>query len=156
MLILHGNPEFDYSAETQIDCDQHGLSECESAIVQTSGQDPIALYVLAAFPETTDPQVYAVSFGIEYDACIDLLDWRHCGDLEGPYPGWPESGASTGCGWDVPQSGFDLLPVYSFNGNGLWLVKARGMDQHVGDPERLSRWKEVIARISDEQLALPR
>lgn len=50
----------------------------------------------------------------------------------------------------------DLLPVYSFNGNGLWLVKARGMDQHVGDPERLSRWKEVIARISDEQLALPR
>jgi predicted transglutaminase-like cysteine proteinase len=50
----------------------------------------------------------------------------------------------------------DLLPVYSFNGNGLWLVKGRGMDQHVGNPERLSRWKEVIARISDEQLALPR
>lgn len=50
----------------------------------------------------------------------------------------------------------DLLPVYSFNGNGLWLIKARGMDQHVGTPERLSRWKEVIARISDEQLALPR
>ncbi len=50
----------------------------------------------------------------------------------------------------------DLVPVYSFNGNGLWLIKARGMDQHVGDPERLSRWKEVIARISDEQLALPR
>jgi predicted transglutaminase-like cysteine proteinase len=50
----------------------------------------------------------------------------------------------------------DLQPVYSFNGNGLWLVKARGMDQHVGDPERLSRWKEVIARISDETLALPR
>lgn len=50
----------------------------------------------------------------------------------------------------------DLQPVYSFNGNGLWLVKARGMDQHVGNPERLSRWKEVIARISDEQLELPR
>jgi predicted transglutaminase-like cysteine proteinase len=50
----------------------------------------------------------------------------------------------------------DLLPVYSFNGTGLWLVKGRGMDQHVGDPERLSRWREVIARISDEQLALLR
>jgi len=46
----------------------------------------------------------------------------------------------------------DLLPVYSFNGIGLWLVKGHGMDQHVGDPGRLSRWKEVIARISDEQL----
>jgi predicted transglutaminase-like cysteine proteinase len=50
----------------------------------------------------------------------------------------------------------DLLPVYSFNGNGLWLVKSRGMDQHVGDPARLSRWKEVIARISNEELAVPR
>jgi predicted transglutaminase-like cysteine proteinase len=50
----------------------------------------------------------------------------------------------------------DLLPVYSFNGSGLWLVKARGMDQHVGDPNRLSRWKEVIARISDEQFAVSR
>lgn len=49
----------------------------------------------------------------------------------------------------------DLQPVYSFNGTGLWLVKGHGMDQHVGNPERLSRWKEVIARISDEQLALP-
>jgi predicted transglutaminase-like cysteine proteinase len=49
----------------------------------------------------------------------------------------------------------DLLPVYSFNGNGLWLSRSRGMDQHVGDPARLSRWKEVIARISDEELALP-
>ena len=49
----------------------------------------------------------------------------------------------------------DLLPVYSFNGNGLWLVKGHGMDQKVGDPERLSRWKEVIARISDEQSVAP-
>ncbi len=50
----------------------------------------------------------------------------------------------------------DLLPVYSFNGNGIWLIKSRGMDQHVGDPERLSRWKEVIARINDEQFTVPR
>ena len=47
----------------------------------------------------------------------------------------------------------DLLPVYSFNGNGLWLTTARGMDQHIGKPERLSHWQSVIARISNEQLA---
>jgi len=50
----------------------------------------------------------------------------------------------------------DLLPVYSFNGSGLWLAKARGTDKRVGRSERLSRWREVIARIDKEQLALAR
>ena len=46
----------------------------------------------------------------------------------------------------------DLLPVYSFNADGLWLAREQGAEQHVGKPERLSRWKEVVARISTEQL----
>lgn len=48
----------------------------------------------------------------------------------------------------------DLLPVYSFNGNGLWLAKARGNDQRIGHADRLSRWNEVIARIGNEQVPL--
>ncbi len=50
----------------------------------------------------------------------------------------------------------DLLPVYSFNGNGLWLAKRKGTDERVGRSARLSRWQEVIARINDEQIPLPR
>ena len=50
----------------------------------------------------------------------------------------------------------DLLPVYSFNGNGLWLAKRKGTDERVGRSARLSRWREVIARINDEQIPLPR
>jgi hypothetical protein len=46
----------------------------------------------------------------------------------------------------------DLLPVYSFNAEGLWLSRAAGNEQHVGKPERLSRWKEVVARIGTEQM----
>lgn len=48
----------------------------------------------------------------------------------------------------------DLLPVYSFNGNGLWLAKSSGTDQRIGHSSRLSRWKEVIAKITDEQIPL--
>ncbi|MCK5499213.1 MAG: transglutaminase-like cysteine peptidase [Gammaproteobacteria bacterium] len=48
----------------------------------------------------------------------------------------------------------DLLPVYSFNGNSLWLAKSRGMDQHIGQSKRLSRWQGVIARINNEQIPL--
>ncbi len=50
----------------------------------------------------------------------------------------------------------DLLPVYSFNGHGLWLTTSRGMEQEIGKPERLSHWNSMIARISDEQLTVTR
>jgi predicted transglutaminase-like cysteine proteinase len=45
----------------------------------------------------------------------------------------------------------DLQPVYSFNGDGLWLAKKRLADStQVGSADRLAPWREVIARISDE------
>ncbi len=45
----------------------------------------------------------------------------------------------------------DLLPVYSFNGNGLWLAKSRlGEARHVGRADRLEPWRDVIARINSE------
>jgi predicted transglutaminase-like cysteine proteinase len=50
----------------------------------------------------------------------------------------------------------DLLPVYSFNGDGLWLSEKRGTDKRVGRSKRLSRWQEVIARIDNEQIPLSR
>ena len=50
----------------------------------------------------------------------------------------------------------DLLPIYSFNGSGLWLAKARGTEKRVGRSERLSRWRGVIARIDEEQVPLSR
>lgn len=41
----------------------------------------------------------------------------------------------------------DLLPVYSFNGSGLWLAKQRGRGRLVGDSDRLKRWKELLGRM---------
>ena len=46
----------------------------------------------------------------------------------------------------------DLLPVYSFNGNGLWLSRKKGTDERVGQSERLSQWQGVIARINSEEI----
>jgi predicted transglutaminase-like cysteine proteinase len=43
----------------------------------------------------------------------------------------------------------DLLPVYSFNGSGLWLAKARGRGEMVGKSERLKRWQELLQRLPD-------
>lgn len=41
----------------------------------------------------------------------------------------------------------DLLPVYSFNGSGLWIAKARGDGQRVGGAERLSLWTDLTQRM---------
>jgi len=42
----------------------------------------------------------------------------------------------------------DLIPVYSFNGSGLWLAKDQsGRGQSVGGSDRIGHWKAVQARL---------
>jgi hypothetical protein len=42
----------------------------------------------------------------------------------------------------------DLVPVYSFNGSGLWLAKDQsGRGQSVGGSDRIGHWKAVQARL---------
>lgn len=43
----------------------------------------------------------------------------------------------------------DLLPVYAFNGEGLWLTGAAG-NKKVGDTKRLSRWQDVLKKMTAE------
>ena len=43
----------------------------------------------------------------------------------------------------------DLVPVYSFNGQSLWLAKRRGNGQRVGDASRLSLWEDLVFRINN-------
>lgn len=43
----------------------------------------------------------------------------------------------------------DLLPVYSFNDNGLWLPGSQN-NKRVGDSKRLSRWQDVLKKMRDE------
>ena len=44
----------------------------------------------------------------------------------------------------------DLLPVYSFNGSGLWLAKVRGNGKRIGGSSRLSLWGELKQRMEKE------
>ncbi len=47
----------------------------------------------------------------------------------------------------------DLLPVYSFNKKGLWLIKKNGSNQFVGSSSRLSRWTEMLNRLPQNTFA---
>lgn len=41
----------------------------------------------------------------------------------------------------------DLLPVYSFNGSGLWLAKARGTGKKIGGSSKLNKWGGLKDRM---------
>ncbi len=44
----------------------------------------------------------------------------------------------------------DLAPVYSFNGDGLWLAKSRGRGKRVGRSDRISLWRDLISKMANE------
>lgn len=44
----------------------------------------------------------------------------------------------------------DLAPVYSFNGEGLWLSRLKGEGKRIGDAAKLDRWVEVNKRLLNE------
>lgn len=43
----------------------------------------------------------------------------------------------------------DLEPVYSFNGEGLWLNRSGGTNQRIGEAEKLSRWQDLNSRLME-------
>ena len=41
----------------------------------------------------------------------------------------------------------DLIPVYSFNGEGLWLSKLRGQEgKRIGGADKLKNWQDLLTR----------
>lgn len=44
----------------------------------------------------------------------------------------------------------DLAPVYSFNGDGLWLAKSRGLGMRVGTSKRINLWQDLKDRMKRE------
>lgn len=44
----------------------------------------------------------------------------------------------------------DLLPVYSFNGEGLWQAKNRGRGKKLGSSKRVTRWEGLRSRMKKE------
>lgn len=46
----------------------------------------------------------------------------------------------------------DLMPIFSFNGTGLWLAKERGKGKNTGSSRRLKAWADLLQRMADNPL----
>ncbi len=51
---------------------------------------------------------------------------------------------------EVASARTDLKPVYSFNGDGLWLAKNRAEGRRVGDATRIRLWQNLLTRLGRE------
>jgi len=47
----------------------------------------------------------------------------------------------------------DLVPVYSFNGESLWLAKERGQGRLMGSSRKISPWTKMIKRIQSVHMS---
>ena len=46
----------------------------------------------------------------------------------------------------------DLVPVFSFNANGLYLAKAQGVGKRVGGPEKMKLWSNMMKRMDGSEI----
>jgi predicted transglutaminase-like cysteine proteinase len=46
----------------------------------------------------------------------------------------------------------DLMPVFSFNGSGLWTAKQRGKGKLAGGSDRLKPWQELQKKMAEGKL----
>lgn len=46
----------------------------------------------------------------------------------------------------------DLMPIFSFNGAGLWLAKQRGQGKLAGSSSRLMHWQDLLQKMSENKL----
>jgi predicted transglutaminase-like cysteine proteinase len=46
----------------------------------------------------------------------------------------------------------DLMPIFSFNGTGLWLAKQRGQGKLAGSSSRLKAWGDLLQRMAENKL----
>jgi predicted transglutaminase-like cysteine proteinase len=46
----------------------------------------------------------------------------------------------------------DLMPIFSFNGTGLWLAKQRGRGKLAGSSSRVKRWRDLLQKMAENKL----
>jgi hypothetical protein len=122
-LIVHTDDQVSYTSNV---CELFPEPEgCASANARTdkSEDEPALIWVVAAFPDGSDPGVQVVSFGNDHNLPdLSFFDrWGPCpeaGIIEIPDAGWP-MGGGTAIGYPNAIVGDRLFAIYYFNVYGF-------------------------------------
>ena len=117
VLLVHANTSLVYSSDAAY-CDQSDLEACSEAVTRVPWEPgtPTVFFVIAAFPDTSQPRLKGLSWGVEWDdAKLVLVDHGSCADFEVADGGWP--GSRTGIGQSFTETRTGLLnELYWFAG----------------------------------------
>lgn len=108
VLLVHTNPSLVYTTDTANFCGQSGLTACSLAVatVPWAPDTTRVFFVLAAFPEGSQPRLKAISFGVDWDPeKLVVLDHGTCADFEIPDNSWPDPGTGVGQSWGQVKTG---------------------------------------------------
>lgn len=94
VLLLHRNPALEFTT-VEAYCGLADLHDCAEANTRVDVSIPVVFHVLAAFPETAEPRLAGVTFGIEYPDCVIVLAIGRCATFELEDANWPSPGSGT-------------------------------------------------------------
>ncbi len=122
-LIVHTNDNYTYSAATACSAPEGEPASCGAAVTQSNKSSGAVVWLLAALPDTSNPAVSVVYFGIAYDD-VNLdpgAGYRLCGpagSIEVQDANWPYSGKGNSVAFGSPVIGDRLFPFYVFKIDG--------------------------------------
>jgi hypothetical protein len=118
VLLVHANTALIYTSDTTSYCGQAGLQACSLAVTSVPW-DPATttvFYVMAAFPDTSQPRLKALAWGVDWDdSKLVILAHGSCADFDIPDGGWPASGKGIGQSFLETRTGL-LTELYWFAG----------------------------------------
>ncbi|MFN8548740.1 MAG: hypothetical protein U0527_12445 [Candidatus Eisenbacteria bacterium] len=112
-LLLHADPSLVYTTGGPGYCALPSLTNCEDAVVSVAGSATHVIQVIAAFPEGSLPRLTGITFGVQYDEGVTIVEHGTCGDFLLPDPNWPATGTGAAITWSIPEL-TQLVPVYWF------------------------------------------
>lgn len=117
-LVLARVETIDYTGDLGDYCDMVQASTCEELVSGTpsdgSGDGPLALSVLAAFPSSANPRLMGTTFGLTYTPGAGfgaIAAFGGCGAFELADPTWPNPDTGTAVTWATAETG-TLIDVY--------------------------------------------
>ncbi|MFB3910092.1 MAG: hypothetical protein ACE15D_17015 [Candidatus Eisenbacteria bacterium] len=118
-LIVHTDNTVTYTATGDYcGVDLRMPGSCEDAVARSNknSKTPAVIWILAAFPEESDPAVAGIQFGVEHNlpqGQEGVVAYQACGEspLELPDDGFPGTPGGTLVAYGEPVSGSTLFPV---------------------------------------------
>jgi hypothetical protein len=116
-LIVHTNDAYTWKTSTVCTTTYATPASCEEAITRSDKSEGTVVWLLAAFPDSSNPGVSGIYFGIDYDDVnLTIADWKRCGTggMEIPDDDWPYQGRGNSVAFTTPIVGNHLFPLYAF------------------------------------------